>query len=86
MKQEHKSVIPVVDSDYILTNILFVCWWLGRIFCFFSPEQFTGLFIPGMGLGLLMPKFLVSIKQIFGWPLPGAHNPKGRSIKLVCVC
>ena len=43
---------------------------LGSKFFFFSPEQFTGLFFPGMGLGLLMPKFFVSIKQIFGWPLP----------------
>ena len=58
----------------------------GQRFLFFFPEQFTGLFIPGMGLDLLMPKFFVSIKQVFGWPLPGAHNPKGRSVKLVYVC
>ena len=39
-----------------------------RFFCFFFPEQLTGLFFPGMGLGLLMPKFQLS-KSLVG-PCP----------------
>ena len=44
--------------------------WLGSEFFVFFPEQFTGLFFPGMGLGLLMPIFFVSIKQKVVGPCP----------------
>ena len=77
-----------MDSDSCIDSYIVCVLVAGQSFFLvvFYPEQFTGLFIPGMELGLLMPKFFVSIKQIFGWPLPGAHNPKGRSVKLVYVC
>ena len=77
-----------MDSDSCIDSYIVCVLVAGQSFFFvvFFPEQFTGLLIPGMELDLLMPNFFVSIKQVFGWPLPGAHNPKGRSVKLVYVC